>query len=198
MKRIRFSILLLVAGLWVLPGVASAQPFPGPKGDCPNPQVQQRFREVRAKVLREHVGLDEATAAQAEQIMDEFMSRRWDLRAEVREHRQELRALIVADSDDQKAYAKALDGLTEAQDKLYKLRLEEMDALSEIMTPKEQAKLLDAMQEMRRRGGRGMHGRGPGRGYGAGPGRGYGPGAGGYGAGGYGAGGYGGGPGMGW
>lgn len=191
--------MTLVALVLLVPGFAFARPWGGPPGYGPDGQVSERYQEVRAKVLRVDVGLDEPTAQRAEQILDDFMAQRQELQTTLHEHRQGLRNLLMTDSEDQKAYEKELNGLLEAQDKLQRLRQEEVEALRGIMTPKQQAKFLDALQEMRHMAGRGQHGKGRGPG---GGGQGYGPGPGGgqgYGAGngpGYGAGnGQGGGPG---
>lgn len=153
---------LLLSPMW-----ASARP--GGRGEH-SEQDRQRFhakmKERMAKMLRQEVGLDEARAKQVEAIFEGRHKAARQLHEQLRTHRQALRALLEADSNDQAAYQKALDGIEAGHKALRAHREEGIAQARRILSPKEQAKLLRAMHQRGKhrmgRGGRGHHGpRGP-------------------------------------
>jgi Spy/CpxP family protein refolding chaperone len=136
-----FGIALLVS----LPAVAE------PKVDDKRAEVRSRMRGLMGKLLRQDVGLDEKTARGVEQTLDQFKAERQRLRAELRSQRQKLRELLRQNSEDQRAYEQAVNELREAQKKLHGLRERELDAVGKQLTPKQQAKFLQALQRLQRR-----------------------------------------------
>lgn len=151
--KLRRQLAAAVALVTAL-GVA-APAFAQGKGGAPPPdkrgQVEQRMRQVLGKVLRERVGLDEKKAAAVEKILDKNTSAERTLRQEQRKHRQALRALLKADSNDQNAYKAAITGLRASQQKLQAIHQRELDEVAKILTPKEQAKFLIAVTGMRQK-----------------------------------------------
>ncbi len=120
--------------------------------------IEQRMKQVRAKLLRDEVGLDAATAEKVERIMNRSAPERRKLHMELQKHRHALGDLLKKDSNDQAAYRRAIAGIRAAQHKLHQKRQQELDAIGKLLTPKQQAKFMQAVrsatrnlrQEMRR------------------------------------------------
>lgn len=118
----------------------------------------------RGKMLRKHAGLDEATARRVEAVFERHEPARKRLRMEARTHRQALRELMRADSNDQAAYKRALDAMIALRVEREELRHREVGELRGVLTPKQQAKVLSGLRKMRRdhrhhrRGKRGARG----------------------------------------
>ncbi len=156
---------LLLAAVVAVPLVASARHGEGRRGP-PSEQEHERFhgkmKERMGKVLRERVGLDDARAKQVEAIFERRRTQGRALHEQLRTHRDALRKLLEADSNDQAAYQRALDGIEAAHKALRAHREQGIAEARRVLTPKEQAKLLRAMHQMgkHRFGPRGPHGRG--------------------------------------
>lgn len=153
---------LLLAAVVAVPLVASARHGEGRRGP-PTEQERERFhgkmKQRMAKVLRERVGLDEARAKQVEAIFERRRQQGRALHEQLRTHREALRKLLEADSSDQAAYQRALDGLQAAHKALRAHREQGIAEARRVLTPKEQAKLLRAMHRMGKHRF-GPHGRG--------------------------------------
>ncbi len=111
-------------------------------------KVEARMKQLRGRVLRSQVGLDEKKAAEVEKILAKHAPRRLELRKEMQTHRRQLRELVKKDSNDQAAYQKAIQGLRAVQKKLHAQREKELDELAKVLTPKQQAKLLIAVRRL--------------------------------------------------
>lgn len=151
----------LVAAVAMVTALGVAAPaFAQGKGGAPPPdkraQVEQRMKQVLHKVLRDRVGLDEKKATAVEKILEKNAKTERTLRQEQRKHRQELRALLKADSNDQAAYKRAITGLRASQKKLQAIHEQELDQVGRILTPKEQAKFLVAVTRMRQKLGQAL------------------------------------------
>lgn len=125
-----------------------------------------RMKAHFAEVLRKDVGLQEERAQQVEAIFARQHKGARALHESMRGHREALRALLEADSNDQAAYAKALDGIEKSRESMRVHRKAGLDEARKLLSPKEQAKLLRAMHQGRRkmmeRGfGPGGRGKGP-------------------------------------
>jgi len=121
-------------------------------------EAQARFKQTRAEILRKRLGLDEKKALEVEKVLDKYAPERKKLRGAMRDQQRALRELLKSKSDDQAAYKRALDALTDNLTRLNTLGQQEQTELSRLMTPKQQAQLLEVMGKARR----GL--RGPGRG----------------------------------
>ena len=161
--RIRIPLLAALAGL-LFASVALAEP-PGPpgadrQGEPRNPEAfMAQMKVMRGQMLREGARLDEAAAARVEKLLDQFDVERRTKHARQREMHKTLMGLIRADSKDEKAYKDALDGLTAAHRQLLDLRTREFDEMRKVLSQREAARVLVALEKaMRHRGGPGGRG----------------------------------------
>jgi Spy/CpxP family protein refolding chaperone len=154
----------------------------------------EKMKRIRSKILRKRVGLDQATLERVEAIFEPFDEQRKALHQAKRQTMKALRDLVKSDSEEQDAYATLLAAARQAHEGLRQLREEEMAQLAQVLTPRQQARLMMALHKLKRRmqGMRGNRGgprgprdgsRGPrqrrgfdgeGGGYGPPPGRGFG------------------------
>lgn len=144
---------------------ATALAQPGSDGDgdrVDRAGKMEKVKHLRGKLLRGKVGLDDARAAQVEEILDANREDHRALRQEVRAQTRALRALVESDSDDQSAYAEAIAALKAAKDDMRALRAAKHDQLAELLSPREQATLMLTMKRvkghMHRRGKKGLRG----------------------------------------
>lgn len=145
-RRISLLLATLMTLLVCLP--AGAQPRgPGAK----RAKIEARMKEVRGKVLRKDVGLDDQRAKRVERILDKYTPQRRKLKKQERMHTKTLRALIQADSDDQPAYKRSIDGFRSTKNQLHALQNREYAELAKQLTPKQQAKLYVAIRKVRAR-----------------------------------------------
>jgi hypothetical protein len=114
-------------------------------------KVEQRIKQLRRDVLRKEVGLDEKKATEAERILDKYSVERKKLHREFRAQRRALKQLFDEDSNDQAAYARHLKTIRDVQKRLGSVQEREINELSKLMTPKQQAKFLRAVQQVKRK-----------------------------------------------
>ncbi|MFP6684613.1 MAG: periplasmic heavy metal sensor [Polyangiaceae bacterium] len=163
-----FLTLLIACGVWLPDSNAEGPERPGRggakarKGDRRGPENRgarhedrrKRFAKKRARLLRERIGLDEASAKKVEALFKQFGEQRQSARKSVRVGRDALNKLLRENSDDQAAYRAAIDKLRIAHDAMHSLRNTEWAALAKVLTPKQQATLLRALGKMQKRMGR--------------------------------------------
>ncbi len=163
-----FLTLLIACGVWLPDSNAEGPERPGRggakarKGDRRGPENRgarheerrKRFAKKRARLLRERIGLDEASAKKVEALFRQFGEQRKSARKSVRAGRDALNKLLREKSDDQAAYRAAIDKLRIAHDTMHRLRNTEWAALAKVLTPKQQATLLRALGKMQKRMGR--------------------------------------------
>lgn len=192
-KQNRMAMWLTVLGLGVtLPLAAMAQPGGGSDGGDPSGEFQkrkgprgERMKAMHARLLKEKVGLDDQRVAEVQAVHKQFRDQRKALREDMKTAHEALRLLVDGNSNDTRAFEKALADAKTARERLHALRKAEMEAVADLLTPKEQATLMVSMHKVKKhfgkRGGKGQRGewrghRGP-RGEGFGPrGGGFGPG----------------------
>jgi Spy/CpxP family protein refolding chaperone len=116
----------------------------------------------RARMLRDEVGLDEKTAAAVERILAKYRTERMLASETVDSERRKLNALLELDSNDQAAYSRSIRAMLDARQKLLELQKKQIEEVSKVLTPKQQAKLAKAIGETRET----MRRKGPGRGRG--------------------------------
>ncbi len=134
--------------------VANAEPAKDKRA-----QLEARLSKLRERVLKNEVGLDDKKANAVSAILARHFAERRKITKEQRDHRQALRKLLEKNSDDQKAYKKELDGFRAARNKLHALEDKQLDEVAKILTPKEQVKLVAALQKLRRKLAKKMGGR---------------------------------------
>jgi Spy/CpxP family protein refolding chaperone len=120
----------------------------GKQAGAKRAQVEQRMQKLRARVLRSDAGLDEKKAAEVEKVLNKHAPARKQLQKESQQQRQAIRQLLDKDSNDQAAYEKSIKALRSAQKKLHELREKEIDELSKLLTPKQQAKILVSIRKL--------------------------------------------------
>jgi Spy/CpxP family protein refolding chaperone len=187
--RTKATMWLLALGFGLaIPVVALAQPggnggdeqgeFDGRRG-----KRHERLKVMHARVLKEKVGLDDARIARIQAVHEQFRGQGKALREDLKAARESLRLLVESDSNDTKAYEKALDAAKTARDRMHALRMAQQAEVAKLLSAKEQAKLVLTMDKVHKHkgkrgfGGRGGKGKGEWRGHrgGPGPGPGFGP-----------------------
>jgi Spy/CpxP family protein refolding chaperone len=121
----------------------------GKKGD--RRQARKRLAKLRKRVLRKKVGLSDAKIDKVVAILEGQQAQRHALEKRIRSSRKAMGQLFKTDSSDQAAYARHLDALQEGHRGLGLLRDEQLSELRKVLQPKEQAKLLRAMELVKRR-----------------------------------------------
>ena len=175
MKRTALVIAFLAASLVAVP--ALAQPASAPaRAAVPalagQPVLGAQGQRAGANLAR--LGLDAQTAQKVQQIHQKYRTERQTIRQQTQTHRQRIQQLLAANSNDQNAYRTAITGLQNARKQMQASKDREAAELQQILTPKQQAQLLSAMNRRGKngnsRGGQPPRGRrGQGRGPGAGP-----------------------------
>ncbi len=158
-----FKTLATVLALSFAAAPALAAPTPGaPLAQAAKPAAKKGKGKGKGKRF-ERAGISKEKMQKIKQAIEKNKAKHKAIRAEMKKHRQALKKLLDADSNDQAAYKKALDGLDAAQKKQQALRNSEKKEIAKILTPKEVAKLMGAGRRMRgpgRRGGGGPRGHG--------------------------------------
>lgn len=152
LRRWALSCLVLLAAV-AMTGLASAKP---PPKDGRRAKIEARMQQVVERLLKDDVGLDDAKAKKVAELLKQNRADQGKLRAEMRKSRQAVKKLVDADSNDDKAYAKALAAMRKAQADQHKLTDQHFQKLSRELTPKQQAKLFVALQKLKRKLRRGM------------------------------------------
>lgn len=154
MKNRLSRLLICVVAAALVPLTVSAEP-PGKRGK--RGKHFKKIKEMRSKMLRKRVGLDEATAQGVEAILGSFDPRRKALHKRKRAAGKALRELVRSDSNDQRAYNGLLDEMQAVQAGMATLRTEQAIALRKALTPRQAATLFGALHRMQRRMMRRMH-----------------------------------------
>ena len=141
MKKALSIVGIAIAALFLALPV-QAQPRGSGGGQAPSPaQIEKKLQKVRARLLREHVGLSEKKARKVEAIFERFAPRTRKIEQQKRDAKETLRYLFETDSNDQKAYAKALAKLQRTQEAMQRIRARQFEEIQKILLPKQQAKL---------------------------------------------------------
>jgi Spy/CpxP family protein refolding chaperone len=140
------SFVLAIAVCLVMPAVAYA----GSGHEQKRAAIEQRLKQLRHGLLRNEVGLDESKALVVERTLDKYLAEKKKLRGQAATHREALRNLLEADSNDQQAYTNAIRGLREAEKQKTLLRERELEELGKLLTPKQQAKLMRSTNRLKR------------------------------------------------
>jgi Spy/CpxP family protein refolding chaperone len=114
-------------------------------------RVEKRIQQLRTRVLKQEVGLDDKKADEVQKVLVKHHAERQKLQREHRQHRKDLRDLLQSDSNDEARYKKSIEGFRSTQKKLNALRDREMDEIQKLVTSKQQAKLYAAMERLRRK-----------------------------------------------
>ncbi len=152
MPKLLAPVRLLVVLLGVLIALPAVAQFdPGPIDPALRAKLKARMTQLRSQVLRDQVGLDEPTAKRLEAVLASYDARRHAIRDDMRNLKREMRALIVADSRDDKAYSRVLTKLYDSHAALQVLREKEYADFQKVLAPRQQAMLLMALTKLRHR-----------------------------------------------
>ena len=141
-----FLFLACVVAVLGVGTVASAQPAKEKRA-----KVEQRLEKLRERVLKKDVGLDDKKAAAVGAILTRHATERRKIQKDQRDYRRTLQKLVQSDSNDQDASKKALKSFRDGRKKLQALEDRQLDDVAKILTPKEQVKLVAALQRFRRK-----------------------------------------------
>jgi Spy/CpxP family protein refolding chaperone len=148
--------LLLVGAMLFACGPALGAPPPAPPPPAPPPAaapppgpMQQKLMRVRSRVLREKVGLTDEKASKVDAILDRYAPERRRISLKIRDGRQKLKALLVLNSEDQAAYKGALEEVRTNRTALQGLMERAFNDIAAQLTPKEQARLFLALQDLK-------------------------------------------------
>lgn len=98
-------------------------------------------------------GLDAPTAQKVQQIHQKYRAEREPIRQQIQTNRQRIAQLLQSNSNDQNAYRTALTALQTARKQMEASKDREVAELQQILTPKQQAQLLAAMNKRGNRDG---------------------------------------------
>jgi Spy/CpxP family protein refolding chaperone len=143
-----FVFLVCLLAVASVGKVASAQPA---KDKDKRAKVEERLEKLRERVLKKDVGLDDKKAKAVGEILTRYAGERRKIQKDQREYRRALQKLVQSDSNDQDAYKKALKSFREGRKKLQGLEDRQLDDVAKLLTPKEQVKLVSALQRFRRK-----------------------------------------------
>lgn len=179
MRISKIMLLCFFVVTVTLTSSATGQPRnrqPGAHGPPTPAQIEKRVKKLRAKVLRDKVGLSEDEATKVEAIFQRHGSDRTKAMDQIQRGKRALRRLLKSDSNDQAAYDAALSKAHDGHLAMQRIRERQFDELRKLLNPKQQALLLRELQQMKRKvqefkrkrrgkGGPGKRGAGrPGRG----------------------------------
>ena len=139
------------------PGTAAAKPAPpgakatGAPAAPKSTPAELHAKVIRAKILRQRVGLSEERAVKVEAVLERYAPERRRVQADIRDATKALRELMRANSEDQQAYGHALDRLRAGQKALQTLRDREEEGVRQLLKPREQALLLRSLENWRKR-----------------------------------------------
>ena len=150
-KTTRFGLWMaaLAALLMLAPSASAERPRRG-EGP-PVERLHERMTELRGRLLRKRVGLDEDKVARVEALLEQGDAERKALHKAMRQSRRALRELVQRDSTDEAAFEAAVTGMLKARNRMHTLRHEELSKLRRVLSAKEMGKLVLALGKLRKR-----------------------------------------------
>ena len=130
--------------LFAIPALASAasESSAGQKAAEPTAERLEQMREMRGRLLRDGVQLDEADARAVEKVLEAYDLEQRRARADVREARALLRELVNQDGVDERAYSDAIERLRTSHELMHRIKERRFDALMGVLSPEKTARLL--------------------------------------------------------
>ena len=125
--------------------LVAQRPAPGERRE----RARQRVKAMRAMVLAEELGLDEAGSARLAPVLDRFDDELVKLLAERVKLRGELRA--AHDGGDDRRIGELIDRLLANQDARWDAERRRFAELRRLLSPRQAARLLDVLPEIDRR-----------------------------------------------
>jgi len=140
-------VSLVTAAVLALPIAAAARPPGGPPpGGGPGGGPPGAMSENRLERLVEELGLDKATLAAVDELLDASRIRGRKLHRDLREAHDRMRGLLDASSPDEVAIFAQIDVISGLQGKLEKNRLGTLIRVRALLSPEARGRLLEAMK----------------------------------------------------
>ena len=111
--------------------------------------VAKKIVELRGRLLREMVGLNDARAKQVEQVLQSFDDEHQTYSAMLDAAQRKMRSLLDEKSEDDHAYAKAVEDVRIAHDYLHQVRDRQFRAMQKVLAPREQAMFFESLGKLR-------------------------------------------------
>jgi hypothetical protein len=111
--------------------------------------VAQKIVELRGRLLREMVGLNDSRAREVELVLESFDDEHQTYNTMLGVAQRKMRSLLDEKSDDEKAYTQAVEDVRLAHDYLHQLRDRQFRAMQKILKPKEQALFFQSLGKLR-------------------------------------------------
>ena len=140
-------VMCAIVGVLLVASTAGAEmsnelPPPPRQLEEPSPERLERMREMRGRLLRDGVKLDEASARAVEKVLEAYDVEQRTARAEVHEARRSLHQRLEQDVDDEAGYQDAIERLRAAHEAMHRIKERRFDALLGVLSPKKTARLL--------------------------------------------------------
>ncbi len=146
-------VSLAAAVLLILPLAAGARPpggaMPGgggPGGGAPGGGPPGAMSENRLEGLVEELGLDTATLAKVDEVLDASRDRGRKLHRDLRSAHDEMRSLLDVSSPDEAAIFAQIDVISGLQGELEKNRLGTLIRVRALLSPEARGRLLESMK----------------------------------------------------
>ncbi|MCB9667467.1 MAG: periplasmic heavy metal sensor [Myxococcales bacterium] len=149
-RKTTLGFLLSLGALALTPVVGLAETPPSDaRPEWTPEQKLAHIKEMRGKMLREQVGLDETRAAKLEKSLASFDAEHLKYRTQMNDARHQTRALLDSKSTDEKAYRAQVNKQRAAFKQLHSLKEREWNRIAAELSPKEQALLLMSLGNMK-------------------------------------------------
>lgn len=159
MRPLKVLTVALAMSLLAAPAIVEARPAKPPaaakakahgkaKGKG-NPEK----REERVRQALENQGIDSARAKQVVEVIKKYRTERTIVQADMKKHRESLRALLESKSTDEAAYKAALDGIDADRKKMVDIQTRQVAEIRGILKPSEQAKVMKLLHRAKQQRG---------------------------------------------
>jgi hypothetical protein len=138
------------------PASAGRGPPEAAERDARREQMQKRMRLTRTLGLAEALDLTEAEALRMREVLARFDEKREPLRLKMREAREQLQKAARGDAAAQKGVDDALKRTRELRGQILALHDEQLQAITQGLTPERKARAALFLDRFRERMGRGM------------------------------------------
>ena len=147
MRPVLFVVLMLFGSISVTDSWARSVDSSSPHRH--SQLVAQKIVELRGRLLREMVGLNDSRAREVELVLESFDDEHQTYSSMLDVAQRKMRSLLDEKSDDEKAYTQTVEDLRLAHDYLHQLRDRQFRAMQKILKPKEQALFFQSLGKLR-------------------------------------------------
>jgi hypothetical protein len=145
----------MTVALGVLVVCPVAQAFPWEKQDSGDrhrgEKVAEKIKAKRAELIKQRIGLDEATAQTVLETLERFDTRRRTLMKRKQQLRSAIGALFEAETEGEGKYTAALAEWEAVEDATHALRKEQNRALARVVSPRFHLRIQVALKRFQRK-----------------------------------------------